>query len=272
MGLVDLTRDFLTASNYDVDSKEHNLLVASRPGLGGDKEYRCVWVLTDEERKGKQQLFLEDEYLVRFRGVQKSPKYRGAGLYLLANSLEGLSADFLSRARRQIGVKVHVPSQFFDTDFKYESISRATASAILDLANTARDDSQRVPQAYTQEDGAHGDDLLQHLLTEIDAAQDSQEATVWFVAAPAGYGKSVLFSPYSESYIVDFRTARNANAFIPDQCRCCPRTSGKPPAITSTDSSMHFSTPKLHSPRREVYLIGLSITDMPCGCSTVLTK
>ena len=71
MGLVDLTRDFLTASNYDVESKEHNLLVASRSGLGGDREYRCVWVLTSEERQGKQSVFLEDEYLGRFRGVQK---------------------------------------------------------------------------------------------------------------------------------------------------------------------------------------------------------
>ena len=194
MGLVDLTRDFFMASNYDVESKEHNLLVASRPGLGGDREYRCVWVLTNEERQGKQQIFLEDEYLGRFRGVQKSAKYRGAGLYLLANSLEGLSADFLSTARRQIGVKVHVPAQFFDTDFKYESISHATASAILELANEAKDDSQRVPQAYTQENGNNGDDLLHHLLKDIDATQDSQEAIVWFVVAPAGYGKSVLFS------------------------------------------------------------------------------
>ena len=146
MGLLDLTRDFLTASNYDVDTKEHNLLVASRPGLGGDNEYRCVWVLTNQERQGKQQIFLEEEYLGRFRGVQKSPKYRGASLYLLTNSLEGLSADFLSTARRKIGVRVHVPAQFFDTDFKYESISRATASAILELTNEAKDDSERVPQ------------------------------------------------------------------------------------------------------------------------------
>lgn len=194
MGLVDLTRDFLTASNYDVESKEHNLLVASRPGLGGDREYRCVWVLTHEERQGKQQLFLEDEYLGRFRGVQKSAKYRGASLYLLSDSLEGISRDFLTTARRQIGVKVHVPAQFFDTDFKHETVSHATASAILELRNDAKDDSQRVPQAYTQESGGDGDDLLHHLLAEIDATQDSQEAIVWFVVAPAGYGKSVLFS------------------------------------------------------------------------------
>ena len=215
MGLVDLTRDFLTASNYDVESKEHNLLVASRPGLGGDREYRCVWVLTSEERQGKQSIFLEDEYLGRFRGVQKSAKYRGAGLYLLANSLEGISADFLRTARRQIGVKVHVPAQFFDTDFKYESVSHATASAILDLANDAKDDSRRVPQAYTQENGNDGNDLLRHLLKDIDATQDSQEATVWFVAAPAGYGKSVLFSSLFSKLYRKFQDCKKRQRLYP---------------------------------------------------------
>ena len=215
MGLVDLTRDFLAASNYEVENKEHNLLVASRPGLGGDREYRCVWVLTQEERQGKQQIFLEDEYLGRFRGVQKSAKYRGAGLYLLANSLEGISADFLRTARRQIGVKVHVPAQFFDTDFKYESVSHATASAILELANDAKDDSQRVPQAYTQEDGNSGDDLVRHLLKEIDDIQDSQEAIVWFVAAPAGYGKSVLFSSLFSKLYHNFQDRKKRQRLYP---------------------------------------------------------
>ena len=201
MGLVDLARGFLTASNYDVQSKEHNLLVASRPGLGGDKEHRCVWVLTNEEKQGKQRAFLEDEYLGRFRGIQKSEKYRGGGLYLLTNSLEGLSKDFLATARRQIGVKVHVPAQFFDANFKHELISQATASAILDLAKDARDDSKRVPQAYVQEHSGTGPDLLRHLLEDINATQANQEATVWFVAAPAGYGKSVLFaSLFSKLY------------------------------------------------------------------------
>ena len=194
MGLLDKARGFLTASTYHVENKEHNLLVASRPGLGGDKEHRCVWVLTNEERKNKPRPFLEDEYLGRFRGIQKSQKYRGASLYLLANSLEGLSQDFLATARRQIGVRIHVPAQFFDANFKHEAISQATASAIRDLANDARDDSQRVPQAYSQETGGSGHDLLGHLFKDIDATQDSQEATVWLVAAPAGYGKSVLFS------------------------------------------------------------------------------
>ena len=215
MGLVDLARDFLSASGYHVDSKERNLLVASRPGLGGDREYRCVWVLTTEERHGKQQAFLEEEYLGRFRGIQRSEKYHGATLYLLTNTFEGLSTNFLSQTRRAIGVKVHVPAQFFDTNFKHELVSRATASAILDLAKAARDDSKRVPQAYTQENGNGGNDLLQHLLREIDASQGSQEATVWFVVAPAGYGKSVLFSSLFSKLYDQFQDHKKRQRLYP---------------------------------------------------------
>ena len=191
MALVDQVREFLRVSNYEVGQKEKNFIVAEQPGLGGGVEQTCVWISTRDARQARDQVFLEAEYLNRFRGA--SARYRGGRLYFLVDTLEGFSQDFLTQAHREVGVKVQVPAYFFDMPFKHE-VARHAASAIADLVNEAKDfEARRVAQAY-ESDGQVGIDLVPDLLAAIKSSQDAQEASVWLVVAPAGQGKSILFS------------------------------------------------------------------------------
>ena len=68
MNLIDQTKSFLKALGATVHERENNLLIAERPGLAGEKERTCVWVLSQQARQGRNQLIVEDEYLNRFRG------------------------------------------------------------------------------------------------------------------------------------------------------------------------------------------------------------
>ena len=107
MTLVDQAREFLQAREFSVEEKDRNFLVAENPGLGGEKERTCVWVLTQELRQSRKMLSLEDEYLNRFKGALE--KYPGARLHVLVDSMEGLSADFRAAALRQYRVRIQVP-------------------------------------------------------------------------------------------------------------------------------------------------------------------
>ena len=191
MALVDQAREFLSVLNYEVAEKDKNFLVAERPGLGGGVEQTCVWILTRDARHARSQVFLEDEYLNRFRGA--SARYRGGRLYFLVDTLEGFSQNFLTQTHREVGVKVQVPAYFFDMPFKHE-VARHAASAIADLVNEAKNfEARRVAQAY-EWDGQVGIDLVPDLLADLESSQDTQEASVWLIVAPAGQGKSILFS------------------------------------------------------------------------------
>jgi hypothetical protein len=214
MGLVDQAREFLGARDYAVEERDKNFFVAEQPGLGGEKELTCVWVLTREGRQGRQQLSLEDEYLNRFRGVVG--KYRGARLHLLVDTMEGFSPDFRTQASRQYGVRIQVPVWFFDMPFRSE-VARTAASAVGDLAKTAEEyERRRVPQAYERDDAqTDGADLVPDLLREIEGSQTDQEARVWFVVAPAGQGKSVLFSSLFGHLYRRFLESKNRQLLYP---------------------------------------------------------
>lgn len=56
MNLFDLTRSFLQAQGAQVQERERNFLVAEKPGLGGEVDRTCVWVLTRELRQSRNSL------------------------------------------------------------------------------------------------------------------------------------------------------------------------------------------------------------------------
>jgi hypothetical protein len=66
MGLLEDAREFLLARDLAVEERDRNFLVAQQPGLAGDRDITCVWVLTKEARRAKNQELLEDELLNRF--------------------------------------------------------------------------------------------------------------------------------------------------------------------------------------------------------------
>src|SRR3990172_9687649 len=149
MRLIDQTKNLMRVLGADVHERENNLLVAERPGLAGETEHTCVWVLTQQGRQGRNPLVVEEEYLKRFKGI--ASKYPGARLHLLVETTEGFSLDFRTEASRRYRVRIQVPVQFFDLPFAWEE-GRSVPSATGDLVKDAeRYERHRVPQAYVQD-------------------------------------------------------------------------------------------------------------------------
>jgi hypothetical protein len=213
MALIDQARDFLKACGYTVEDKDRSFLLAEKAGLGGE-EQTCLWILTQELRRGRHPLLLEDEYLTRFGGAVQ--KYRGGRLHLLVDTTEGLSTEFRTKALRQYGVRVLVPAQFFDLPFKQDA-GRGAASAIGELVKQAEKyEMGRVPQAFSREDSpGEGKDLVDALLREVEDARLGVEPRVWFVIAPAGQGKSVLFSALFRQLYRRFQDSKRRQIIYP---------------------------------------------------------
>ncbi len=214
MNLVDSTRGFLTALGYQLHERERHFLVAEKPGLGGDIDRACVWVLTPELRQGRNQILIEDEYLTRFKGI--AGKYPAARLYLVADTTEGFSADFRSQASRSYRVRIQVPAQLFDVPFSWEEAGSA-ASATRQLMTTAdTNEHVRVPQSYRVDGGdvTHSD-LVGDLMAEIQGVMRTEDPRVWFIVAPAGHGKSVSFSALFARLYRYFQERKRAQALFP---------------------------------------------------------
>src|SRR5262245_40208583 len=112
MNVLETTRGFLNALGYHVQERARNLFIAEKPGLGGDTDRACCWVLTRDLRQGRNPLLVEEEYLNRFKGI--AAKYPSARLHLVVDTTEGFSADFRSKASRSYRVRIQVPAQLFD--------------------------------------------------------------------------------------------------------------------------------------------------------------
>ncbi len=214
MSLIDQTKGFLKVLGAEVYERENNLLIAERPGLAGETERTCVWVLTQQARQGRNQLALEDEYFRRFKGI--ASKYPGARLHLLLETMEGFSTDFRTEASRRYRVRIQVPVQFFDLPFAWEE-GRSVPSATLDLVKEAeRYGRNRVPQSYTQDDtDQSGRDLVTDLFAEINSSLRKPESRLWFVVAPAGHGKSVCFSALFGNLHRQFIERKRAQSLYP---------------------------------------------------------
>jgi len=214
MNLVDMTRGFLTALGYQLQERERHFLVAEKPGLGGDIDRSCVWILTPELRQGRNPILIEEEYLTRFKGI--AGKYPAARLYLVADTTERFSAAFRSQASRSYRVRIQVPAQLFDVPFSWEEAG-SVPSATRQLMTTADAyERLRIPQAYSVDgsDMTHRD-LVTDLTADIQNVTRTDDPRVWFIVAPAGHGKSVSFSALFARLYRYFQERKRAQALFP---------------------------------------------------------
>lgn len=199
---LSLAQGYLTAEGWDVKARGRDLLLGHRDSRRGDdeKDYVYVWVPADVGRDFGSQ---ERPYLRRFEEAKEA--HPTAELVLLVPGLEGLSTEFRSGARRWYGVKILVPAQFFDTEFRWER-DRRTASATSELRErgtaTAR---TRIAQPFhvVQPSDTNGDDRHTDLLDVLHGVlrDPLSEPTVHIIVGHAGMGKSVLFdSLYAQLY------------------------------------------------------------------------
>ena len=117
-------------------------------------------------------------------------KYPDAKATVLSSSRFGFSR-LLQQELNDQRIRILVPIQFFDTEFKFEHAPKA-ASAIADIRSTTIL-SQRVRQPYSAEgatvDSSSGKDLLDTLTEELSTSNTS---TVRIVVGRAGMGKTFL--------------------------------------------------------------------------------
>ena len=203
--LLSLAQGYLGAEGWDVKARGRDLLRGDRDSRRGDdeKDYIYVWIPPDVLGGFSSR---EGPYIRRFE--EATEQHPTAEKILLVPTLEGLSSEFRVGARRWNGVKILVPAQFFDSDFKWERDGRA-ASATSELrtrgAETAR---RRITQPFhlIRGPGANGTeeemDLLATLSSRLRSPSGNRDAaTIHIVVGPAGMGKSFLFeSLYSHLY------------------------------------------------------------------------
>lgn len=193
MSLIDYVKGFYQSLGSSVQEKDSTMLIAERPVNVEEMERTCVWLLTQNERKGRDRILVEEDYLGRFKGMLK--KWPGAKLYLLVDTTEDLTSDFRVKASSEYRVRIQVPSQLFDMPFSWE-VAKAAASATKELSNNAKQyDLKRVPQAYVNKSNdIEGQDIVTDLVDELDNFLENQDPFIWVIVAPAGQGKSVCFS------------------------------------------------------------------------------
>ena len=216
MSLIKKAKAFLEAGGAQVEERDRAMLLAREHGLGGRQTTMCLWIA---EPEGQQQIrSLESSLLTRFEGAVR--RYRGASLHLLVPALEGFSTDFRQRARI-LGVRVVPPPLFFDTQFRYES-APSTASIIASLAKDAESLGRtRVSQPYSVE-SFEGDataqaqgDIVDDLLRETIACSRSRDPRIWVIAAPAGYGKSIMFASLFGRLYREFQERKRRQEYFP---------------------------------------------------------
>jgi hypothetical protein len=215
MNLLELVKGFYESQGYQVTIKDPTFLVAENRIYAEEIDQVCVWILNKEIRKDKPSIIIEEDYLNRFRGFIK--KYPGAKLRLLVDSLEGLSAEFRSKAYGEFKVRIQLPIQFFDTPFSWE-VAKSTASAIKELTEAAKiNEQKRVSQPYSKraEVDKEGLDIVTDLMQEIDSYIDNSKPFIWFIIAPAGQGKSFSFASIFAKIYDKFQDSKRRTEIFP---------------------------------------------------------
>jgi Pentapeptide repeats (8 copies) len=202
VSLFEEAATFLEAEGWSVGryAKGAGSIVGTRAGLGDTIDSYTVWcpeaATPDELRRGEATLL---------RRFAEDAGDRGEKV-LLVETLLGLSNGFKADAKDQ-DIKIRVPIQFFDANFRWETQDHPTAASQMNK-NGAQRSQVRTPQPYRNLDnGAVGDDLLDELVARFEDPVDWDRPLV-FVTAPAGYGKSILFESLYSALFQRFKTSK----------------------------------------------------------------
>ena len=205
-GLKDLAEGYLKAEDYDVIRHGRHLLRGTRQGIAEATDFIFVWVPDRQELSNFRTS--ERPYISEFERIDS--QYPASKKFMLVESREGLSQDFVRMAKRYYGVEIRVPIQFFDTIFKWDESDAPSAASDLHKRGNSRLRS-RVRQPFTIAGEKNPDgDLLETLLTRLRGRNSGK--SIHIVVGPAGIGKTYLseslFARLYASFIDDKREQR----------------------------------------------------------------
>ena len=182
--LATLVEGYLESAGFKILEGGKDCVVADRLVFAEDHDTRIVWTIP------KNQNIARYESILRANVSKIRSKYPDAKGTVLSSSRAGFSRSLQQELNDQ-RIRILVPIQFFDTEFKFEHAPKA-ASAIADIRST-KILSQRVRQPYIDEgnngERSTGGDLLDTLSEELTASNTS---TVRLVVGRAGIGKTFL--------------------------------------------------------------------------------
>ena len=211
---LSLAKSYLAAEGWNVETHDRDLLRGDRTSKRGDdeKDYIYVWVAQNVAGTFSAR---EGSYLGRFEEARVA--HPTAEKVLLLPTLKGLSNDFRSGALRWYAVKIVVPAQFFDDDFRWERDKRA-ASATSELRRRGEDVAvKRVAQPFRlikfpgSTDDSTGPDLLPKLREELRSVPNNDDRpTIHIVVGSAGMGKSFLFDSLYAHLYNDFQSDKRS--------------------------------------------------------------
>ena len=180
-----LVEGYLESAGFKILEEYEHCVVADRFVFAEDRDTRIVWTIPEGQKMDRY------ESVLRASVSMLRSKHPDAKATVLSSSRSGFSRPLQQELNDQ-RIRILVPIQFFDTEFKFERAPKA-ASAIKDIRST-KILSQRVCQPYSAEgvtvDTSPEGDLLDTLSEELSASNTS---TVRIVVGRAGMGKTFLF-------------------------------------------------------------------------------
>lgn len=212
--LANKATSFLEARDYVVQKADTRFLVAQKSGDFGQDVSICVAIADAPPTTGYEERLLDTFFDQDHRTGQK----------WLLSDYANYTPEF-RQMLKELGVRVVTPALFFDTPFTYESDRRA-ASAARRLATAGKDAEQsRVPQPFRFPSGVtrravavntpRDGDLAEYLLGDIKERFRAGKSTLWIVAAPAGQGKSRMFTALFSRLYEEFHARKASRQLFP---------------------------------------------------------
>ena len=201
--LLSLVTGYLDSDGYSVQRQRDREIIGERPGPAGTRDRIYVWV--PEVSRSRPFNTQEGPYLRRFS--EANNRHPSATKMLVVPSMQGLSTEFRTKARREHRVGIRVPVQFFDTEFKWEHDTSLPSTAKQLKTNGEEADANRIEQPFTATGRYPGDgaDLVAELFRRLHG--NPRQTGIHIVQGPAGIGKSYsfssLFAQLHEAFIVD---------------------------------------------------------------------
>ena len=218
MTLTEKAASYLEAWGYEIFDRETDLLVARKRDEVGSENIKCVWI---SERRPSS--VVEDRFIERFLDDDVSNRHASVDRILLTESLS-YSAQFRRDCSRELRVRILSPVRFFDTPFNFDN-DKAAAGVVRQLADDGKQwEACRVRQPFSvaahsfDEQGrdVYSDkDLAKYLLDQVKEHARQRRSSLWIVAAPAGCGKTRLFSSLFWSVYDEFQDHKRRQMFFP---------------------------------------------------------
>lgn len=203
MKLKKLATEYLETFGWEIrDNKFYIKAVVTSPISGKSDE---VIVFFD-----KPENILWDTYLEKIKRTCKENK--NAAFYFLRETFERIPKIFMGEIRK-LKIIEQIPIWFFDKQFKHEESSQVS-TAMKEAKDEAKKIKKvRVPQPFSflfeeEEEIKTQGDILNFLRKDISNLDAESEPFIILIAAPGGFGKTVLMNVLFSELLDEFYEAK----------------------------------------------------------------